>query len=172
MAYVKLRTTDGHTPCESPPAPPGLLPTPQSYWQPYSMQIRHRALWFSVTMVFKQSDESAAVNPVALEPLDEQAPSKPNVLEVVHAVQYGITPKRPPLPCSDAEILSGIDEDVSSIRDGFTALGDAPIHLLRLSGHCGEQKKCRTHLPRGLRKKTFFSPTKIPVRQHCAKPFT
>ena len=33
-------------------------------------------------------------------------------------------------------------------------------------------KKCAEHLPRGVRKKTFFSSAKKPVRQQCAKPFS
>ena len=46
---------------------------------------------------------------------------KPVVPEIVHPVQYGITPKRLLLPHSDTEILSYIDDDISSIRDGYTA---------------------------------------------------
>ena len=59
--------------------------------------------------------------PLAIEPLDVPAPSEPMVLEVIHSVQCGITPKRLLLPNSDDEILSRTDEDVSSIRDGFSA---------------------------------------------------
>ena len=89
--------------------------------------------------VFKQPDEPAAVGLMVLEPLDEPAPSKPKVLEVVHPVQCGITLKR---PCSDTENLSHIDEDVSSTRDGHTAglVSDPPAtpdhHLA--SNRCAE----------------------------------
>ena len=55
--------------------------------------------------------------------LDEPAPSKPIVPEIVCSVQYGITPKRPLFPNSDTEILSFIDEDIESIRDMATQLG-------------------------------------------------
>ena len=62
--------------------------------------------------------------PVIVEPLDvpsslEQAPApmERTVPDVVHRVQYGIVPERITLPRPDDEILSGYDEDVSSIRD-------------------------------------------------------
>ena len=55
---------------------------------------------------------------------------KPIELEVTHAVQYGIRPKRLPLPHTDEKILSGIDEDVSSICDGCP-LWRCPTHLQR-----------------------------------------
>ena len=38
-----------------------------------------------------------------------------------HPAQFGILPKRLSLQYPDAEILSGYEEDVSSIRDGFSA---------------------------------------------------
>ena len=56
-----------------------------------------------------------------LGPLDEPAALKPVVPEIVHPIQYGITPTRLLLPHSDTEILSYNDDDISSIRDGYTA---------------------------------------------------
>ena len=60
-------------------------------------------------------------------PPDEPAALKLVVPEIVHPIQYRITPKRLLLPQSDTEILSYIDDDISSIRDGSTAwvLSDA-----------------------------------------------
>ena len=46
---------------------------------------------------------------------------KPAVPETVHPIQHGITPKRSLLPHSDTENLTYIDDDTSSIRDGYTA---------------------------------------------------
>ena len=59
--------------------------------------------------------------PLVIEPLDVPAPSERIVPEVIHPVQCGIAPKRLLLPHLDDEILSGVDKDVSSIRDGYTA---------------------------------------------------
>ena len=56
-----------------------------------------------------------------LKPPDEPAAKKPVVLEIVHTIQYGITPKRLLWSTSDTEILSYIDDDISSIRAGYTA---------------------------------------------------
>ena len=43
------------------------------------------------------------------------------VPEIVHPIQHVITPKRLLLPHSDTEILTHNDDDISSIRDGYTA---------------------------------------------------
>ena len=60
--------------------------------------------------------------PVIVEPLEMPASSErvPTlleqvILEVVHPVQYGIVPERIALPRPDDQILSGYDEDISSI---------------------------------------------------------
>ena len=105
----------------SPPAPPCLRSTPQSSWQPHSNANASKGSWVLRTHVFKQPNELAAHKPLVVEPQDEPAPSKPIELEVPHAVQYGIKPKRLPLPHTDEKFFSGIDEDVSFIRDGYTA---------------------------------------------------
>ena len=127
MAHLKLRTTDGTHHVIRRPHHQVYLPRRSLLGSRIRLQLRHRALGFSVKHVIKQSDEPAAVKPVVLEPPDEQAPSKQNVLEV----QQGITPKRLLLSHSDAEILSGIDEDVLSIRDGFSAC----VHTLTCCTH-------------------------------------
>ena len=87
----------------------------------------------------------AANMPVIVEPLEvpsssEQlpAPVERTETDVVHAVQYGIVPERITLPRPDDEILSGYDEDVSSIRDGYAIWGltDPGFALMRhLVGH-------------------------------------
>ena len=48
-------------------------------------------------------------------------PSKTRVRNIIHTIQFGIFSKRLSLPSPDAEIVSGYEEDVSSIRDGFSA---------------------------------------------------
>ena len=50
-----------------------------------------------------------------------QPPSKARARQFVHPRQVGTFPKRLALPYPSDEILSGHEEDVSSIRDGFTA---------------------------------------------------
>ena len=56
-----------------------------------------------------------------VDPLDAPAPSTPSVRDSIHPVQFGIFPNRLLLPHLDDEILPGYEEDVSSIRDGYTA---------------------------------------------------
>ena len=58
---------------------------------------------------------------VVVEPLDAPAPVEPCVGDSIHPVQFGVFPNRILLPYPDNEILSGYEEDVSSIRDGYTA---------------------------------------------------
>ena len=85
-------TDDGwHTPGDAPLAPPGLPSTPQSSWQPYSNANMPQGSWVSLKHVFKQPDARAADKPVVIEPLDEPAPSRPMILEVVHPVQLSST---------------------------------------------------------------------------------
>ena len=80
-----------HTSCDSPPAPPGLLSTPQSSWQPYSNTNTTQDSWVFRRHVFRPPDEATVIKPVAP--------------EVVHPVQYGITPKQLLLPQSDRNSL-------------------------------------------------------------------
>ena len=113
-------TEDGwRTSCVSPPAPAGLPSTPQSSGQPYSTANTPQGSWVFRKHVFKQPDEPAACKTVVLETPAEPAAPKPSVPEIVLPVQCEITPKR--LLLLLTEILSCIDEDVSSIRDGYTA---------------------------------------------------
>ena len=101
-------TDDGwSTPYGSPPTPPGLPFMPQSSWQPYSNSNTTQNSW-----VFCRHK---------LGPPDEPAASKPAVPEIVHLIQHGTAPKRLLLPHSDTEILSHTDDDISPIRDGYTA---------------------------------------------------
>ena len=48
-------------------------------------------------------------------------PLKTRVRNFIHPVQFGSLRQRFNLPHPDAEILSGYEEDASSIRDGFSA---------------------------------------------------
>ena len=67
--------------------------------------------------------ESQESTPMMGEPLDTPASSTSRVRDAIHPVQFGIFPTRFLLPHPDDEILSGFEEDVSSIRDGYTSLG-------------------------------------------------
>ena len=96
---------------EFPPVPPGLPSTPQSSWQPYP----------DTSAPKRKPTEPPEDTPVVVESLDTPAPLTPCVHESIHPVQFGIMPKRLPLPHPDDEILSGYEEDVSSIQDGYTA---------------------------------------------------
>ena len=55
------------------------------------------------------------------EPLGATVPLKSRAGNFIHPVQVCLLPKRFSLPYPNAEILSGCEEDVSSIRDGFSA---------------------------------------------------
>ena len=80
-----------------PSTPPGLPLTPQSSWRSsVQIQIQRRTLGSSRDMCRRPPDEPAVVKPV--------------VPEIVHPVQYGITPQRLLLPHSDTEILSHMDD--------------------------------------------------------------
>ena len=84
---TKLADNGWHTPYDSPSAPPCLLSTPQSSWQPCSNSNTAQGSWVFRRHIFKQPDEPAAVKPVSLGPPGEPAPSKPKVLEIVHHTQ-------------------------------------------------------------------------------------
>ena len=64
-----------------------------------------------------ETEESA----VFWEPLGATLLTKTRVRNFIHPVQFGIFPKRLSLQYLDAEILSGYEEDLASIRDGFSA---------------------------------------------------
>ena len=57
---------------------------------------------------------------MVVESLDTPAPSTSRFRDAIHPVQFGIFPNRLLLPHPDDEMLSGYEEDVSSIRDGYT----------------------------------------------------
>ena len=67
-----------------------------------------------------------------VEPLDTPASSTFRVRCAIHPVQFGIFPNRLILPHPDDEVLSDYEEDVSSMRDGYTAEVEAdPRFYLR-----------------------------------------
>ena len=82
-----------------------------SSWQPFP----------STSAPKRKPTEPPEDTPVDVESLDTSAPSTSCLHESVHPVQFGIMPKRLPLQHPDDEILSGHEEDVSSIQDGCTA---------------------------------------------------
>ena len=84
---------------------------PLSSWQPLP----------STSAPKRKPTEPPEDTPVDVESLDTPAPSTSCVHESVHPVQFGIMPKRLHQPHLDDEILSGHEEDVSSIQDGCTA---------------------------------------------------
>ena len=98
---------------DAPLVPPGLPSTSHSSWQPYLDANASKGSWVCRRNE-KQSNGLTAGMPLVIEPLDVPAPSE-------RYVQHRIAPKRLLLPHSDDEILSGIDDDVSSIRNGCTA---------------------------------------------------
>ena len=61
---------------------------------------------------------------MVVESLDTPAPSTSRVRDAIHPVQFGIS-QPTSLPHPDDEMLSGSEEDVSSIRDGFTVSWNA-----------------------------------------------
>ena len=65
---------------------------------------------------------------------------KKHVCNYIHPKQYGPFPDRLKLPYSDEEILSGYEEDVSSIRDGFTAWVKTEFATI-LERHTGDNRK-------------------------------
>ena len=58
---------------------------------------------------------------MVVESVDTPAPVPLRVRDAIRSVQFGIFPNRLLLPHPDDEILSGYEEAVSSIRDGYTA---------------------------------------------------
>ena len=53
-------------------------------------------------------------------PSNEPATLKPAVPEIIHPIQHATAPQRLLLPHSDTEILTHLNDDISSIRDGYT----------------------------------------------------
>ena len=105
----------------------------------------------------RRTPESSA--DMCLDRRTSQRRFKPVVPEIVYPIQHGITPKRLLLPHSDTEILSHIDDDISSIRDGYTVwvMSDAGTTRER---HMACKRLCSTCIPRGQREKESFSQPK------------
>ena len=55
-----------------------------------------------------------------LGPSNGPATLKPAVPEIIHPIQHATAPQRLLLPHSDTEILTHLNDDISSIRDGYT----------------------------------------------------
>ena len=91
--------------------PPRDVPSlSKSSWQPFGESNVPSKIWKHTG-----SQEIA----VLWEPLGAPLLPKTSVRNFIHPKQFGIFPKRLALPYPDGEILSGYEEDVSSIRDGF-----------------------------------------------------
>ena len=102
---------DGWSARRELPAPRGCPSLPQSSWQPFGDTKVPTKLWKHT-----ETRERA----VFCEPWGVPVPSTTRVRNFFHPKQFGIFPKRLSLPYPDEEILSGYEEDVSSIRDGFS----------------------------------------------------
>ena len=74
---------------------------------------------------------------------------KTRVRNFTHPVQFGILPKRLSLPYLDAGILSGYEEDASSIRDGISEVG-SPDHLARKHSSSKEEYRFDADVPNRL----------------------
>ena len=149
------RTTTGPSQTAYRQHPPGLPSTPQPSWQPYSNT--------------NTTQNSRVFRRHVLEPSDEPAALKPVVPEIVLSIQYGITPKRLLLSHTDTDILSHIDDDISSIQDGVSAwvMSDATTTRER---HM-ECKGSAVPAFRKVNERRNPSPqAKIPFRHQCAKP--
>ena len=94
--------------------------------------------------------------PVPPGPPDESILVKPIVPEFIPPIQYGIKPQRLCLRRSDSEILTGFDDDVSSVRDDCTALVMSDPVTFRETSH-DVQTKCDTCVPQGIRKEASLS---------------
>ena len=97
----------GSTPYCSPPTPSGPQSTPQSSWQPNTNTSTAQRSWAFRLHVPGPPDE-----PITL---------KLAIPEVIHPIQYGSSPQRLLFPRSHIEILTLFNDDMSSIRDDYTA---------------------------------------------------
>ena len=97
------------------------------------------------------------------EPLGAPVPPKTRVRNFAHPVQFGIFPKRLSLLYPDEEILSGYEEDVLSIRDGFSAWVKAdPETILRR--HFVNAESANPAFREGTREETLSIPRRMPLR--------
>ena len=106
---------------ELPSVLPGCVSTPPSSWQSKTDTSAPTKPWVLKRHFFSKPTEPPEDTPVVVESLVTPAPLTPCVHESTHPVQFGIMPKRLPLPHPDDEILSGYEEDLSSIQEGYTA---------------------------------------------------
>ena len=103
---------------------------------------------------------------VSWEPLGPQLLPKTRVRHFVHPKPFGIFPKRLPLPYPDEEILSRYEEDVSSIREGFSAWVETdPETILRrhIVDARGVNPVSAIHQPEN----TFHPPESINLTMRC-----
>ena len=76
--------------------------------------------------------------------------------------------KRLSLPYPDEEILSGYEEDFSSIRDGFSAWVKTDTETI-LKRHVVNAKGANPAFREGTREETLSIPRRIPLRHWCAQ---
>ena len=104
-------------------------------------------------------------NTVSWGSLGAQPPSNARARHFIHTKQFGAFLRRLVLPYPYEEILSGYEEDVSSIRDGFTAwVKSEPETILRR--HVVDV----TRASAAFRKTLSFLP-RVSLQQRHAQPF-
>ena len=120
---------------DPPPVPPGLPSIISVTVYRYKLFVKLVRVQKICPQKVKRTGCEHAGEPVEVPSSADQvpAPMQRLVREVVHPVQYGIVPERITLPRPDDEILSGHDEDVSSIRR-IAELGFALMRHLVTSG--------------------------------------
>ena len=98
-----------------------FLPRPNHLGNHTQTRVRRRVPGFLKGFSSASPQSRKRAHQWSFESLDAPAPLAPCVRDSTHPVQFGIFPKRLFLPQPDDEILSGYDEDVSSVRDGYSA---------------------------------------------------
>ena len=114
---LQVSKDDGWSAARELPAPSDCPSLPLSSWQPYTDTNTPIKLWKPA-----ETQEGTLI----VEPLSTAASSKTRVRDFIHPVQFDIFPKRLPLP------YPVLEEDVSSVRDGYTAWVKAdPASILK-----------------------------------------
>ena len=81
----------------------------------------YAAVFLAALLRYKYNAELLGLPQTRAEAAGRASSGEASGPHIVHPIHDGITPKRLLLPHSDTEILSYTDDDISSIRDGYTA---------------------------------------------------
>ena len=96
-------------------------------------------------------------------------PPQKHVGNFMNPKQLSPFPERLKLPCPDEEILSGYEEDVSFIRDGFTTWVKADFNT-NFGTTCGRRSKGPRGVSRSICQKTRHICSRVLLRQQRAQP--